>query len=184
MGEAALPSAATRTSPNILVTGTPGCGKTTFSQLLSAACSLKHIVVGDLVKEKGLHEGWDEAWQAYTLDEDRLLDEMEDMLADGGSVVDYHSCDFFPERWFDLVVVLRADNTVLYDRLQKRGYSQKKLEENLQAEIFGVVAEEAQNSYDANIVVTLQSDSLPDMQSNVDRTVQWVQQWLRDRAAK
>jgi adenylate kinase len=108
---------------------------------------------------------------------------MEDMLADGGTVVEYHSCDFFPERWFDLVVVLRTDNTVLYDRLVKRGYSQKKIEENLQAEIFGVVAEEAQKSYDENIVVVLQSDALADMQSNVDRTVQWVQHWLRDRAA-
>jgi broad-specificity NMP kinase len=46
-----------------------------------------------------------------------------------------------------------------------------------------VVAEEAQKSYDANIVVTLQSDTLADMQSNVDRALQWVQQWLRDHAA-
>jgi hypothetical protein len=45
------------------------------------------------------------------------------------------------------------------------------------------VAEEAQKSYDENIVLVLQSDALADMQSNVDRTVQWVQQWLRDRAA-
>jgi adenylate kinase len=178
-----LPSAATRKLPNVLVTGTPGCGKTTFSQMLAASCSLKQLVVGELVKEKGLHEGWDEEWQAYTLDEDKLLDEMEDMLADGGMVVEYHSCDFFPERWFDLVIVLRTDNTILFDRLQKRGYSQKKIEENLQAEIFGVVAEEAQKSYDANIVVILQSDTLADMQSNVDRALQWVQQWLRDRAA-
>jgi hypothetical protein len=26
----------------------------------------------------------------------------------GGNVVDFHSCDFFPERWFDLVVILRT----------------------------------------------------------------------------
>ena len=34
--------------------------------------------------------------------------------------MDFHSCDFFPERWFDLVIVLQTDNTVLYDRLDKR----------------------------------------------------------------
>ncbi len=39
----------------------------------------------------------------------------------GGCVVDYHGSDFFPERWFDLIVVLRTDNTVLYDRLLQRG---------------------------------------------------------------
>ena len=38
----------------------------------------------------------------------------------GGVIVDYHGADFFPERWFDLVVVLRADNSVLYSRLESR----------------------------------------------------------------
>jgi adenylate kinase len=35
-------------------------------------------------------------------------------------VVDFHGSEMFPERWFDLVVVLRTDNDVLYDRLEKR----------------------------------------------------------------
>ncbi len=34
--------------------------------------------------------------------------------------MDYHGCEFFPERWFDLVIVLQTDNTVLYERLEKR----------------------------------------------------------------
>ena len=41
-------------------------------------------------------------------------------MAAGGNVVDYHGCDFFPERWFDLVIVLQTDNTVLWNRLEKR----------------------------------------------------------------
>lgn len=49
-----------------------------------------------------------------------MCDALEDQLACGGNIVDYHSCDFFPERWFDLVVVLQTDNTVLYERLEKR----------------------------------------------------------------
>ena len=44
-------------------------------------------------------------------------------MAEGGNVVDYHGCDFFPERWFHVVVVLRTDNTLLYDRLAKRSAS-------------------------------------------------------------
>lgn len=39
---------------------------------------------------------------------------------EGGNIVDYHGSEFFPERWFDLVVVLQTDNTVLYDRLRNR----------------------------------------------------------------
>jgi len=50
----------------------------------------------------------------------QLIDEMEDGMGQGGKIVDYHGCDFFPERWFDIVFVLRTDNTVLYDRLAYR----------------------------------------------------------------
>lgn len=49
-----------------------------------------------------------------------MVDELEDSMAGGDNVVDYHGCDFFPERWFDAVFVLRTDNTILYDRLAKR----------------------------------------------------------------
>lgn len=38
----------------------------------------------------------------------------------GGNVVDFHTCGLFPERWFDLIVVLRTDNAVLFDRMTKR----------------------------------------------------------------
>ena len=41
-------------------------------------------------------------------------------MGEGGNVVDYHSCAFFPERWFQLVVVLKTDNGVLYPRLEGR----------------------------------------------------------------
>lgn len=63
-----------RKLPNILITGTPGTGKSTHGQLLAEQSSvpLRHINVGDLVKEKGLHEGYDEEWQAYTVDEDKV----------------------------------------------------------------------------------------------------------------
>lgn len=45
---------------------------------------------------------------------------MEDMVKEGGNLVDYHSCELFPERWFDAVVVLQTDNAVLYERLTNR----------------------------------------------------------------
>lgn len=41
-------------------------------------------------------------------------------MEQGGKIVDFHTCEVFPERWFDLVIVLRADNSVLYGRLEQR----------------------------------------------------------------
>ena len=50
----------------------------------------------------------------------QVIDELEEVMGERGNVVEYHGCDFFPERWFQLVVVLRTDNTLLYDRLHSR----------------------------------------------------------------
>jgi adenylate kinase len=63
-----------RKRPNILVTGTPGTGKSTHAQLLvqSSPVPLQHINVSDLVKEKGLHEGYDQEWDTYIVDEDKV----------------------------------------------------------------------------------------------------------------
>lgn len=101
-------------------------------------------------------------------------------MTQGGKVADYHGSDFFPERWFDLVLVLRTDNTVLYDRLVARGYSGKKLEDNIDCEIFQTILEEAKASYNENIVHELQSNTPEQMDENINRICHWIEQWKKD----
>ncbi|KAG4132835.1 hypothetical protein ERO13_D08G057700v2 [Gossypium hirsutum] len=166
-----------RKRPNILVTGTPGTGKTTTSSALAEATNLRHINIGDLVKEKNLHDGWDDDLQCHVINEDLVCDELEDVMEEGGNIVDYHGCDFFPERWFDLVVVLQTDNTVLYDRLSKRGYEGAKLSNNIECEIFQVLLEEAKDSYSEDIVKALKSDNIDDITRNVSSLTDWIRSW-------
>ena len=101
-------------------------------------------------------------------------------MSEGGRIVDYHGADFFPERWFDIVFVLRTDNTVLYDRLVARGYTGKKLEDNIDCEIFQTILEEAKESYKEEIVHELQSDTPEQTIDNVNRICQWMEQWKID----
>jgi len=168
-----------RTRPNVLVTGTPGTGKTTLCEALASATQMNHINVGNLVVEKGLHSGRDEMWNSYILDEDKVCDELEEIMCSGNTVVDHHTCDFFPERWFDLVVVLRTDNSVLYPRLEQRGFNQRKITENIECEIFQVVLEEAHDSYQQEIIVELQSNTVEEMQSNLNKLTSWVSNWKK-----
>lgn len=166
--------------PNILLTGTPGVGKTTLGKELAARTGLTYVNVGDVAKEGELYEGYDEEYQCPILDEDQVVDELEDKMTDGGVIVDYHGCDFFPERWFHIVFVLRTDNSILYDRLEHKGYKGKKLQGNLDCEIFQTIYEEAMESYRKEIVHQLPSNEPDDLEQNLSQIIQWIQQWMMD----
>jgi len=86
----------------------------------------------------------------------------------------------FPSDGLTLFFVLRTDNTVLYDRLVGRGYSGKKLEDNVQCEIFQTVLDEARESYSTNIVFELPSNTSADMESNLEKITQWVEQYKQN----
>ncbi|CAH2241079.1 adenylate kinase isoenzyme 6 homolog [Pararge aegeria] len=169
-----------RNLPNILITGTPGVGKSTISKLLSERIKYPWREVSKLAEEYSCLDEYDPEYQCPFLNEDKLLDIMEGMMAKGGNIVDYHGCEFFPERWFDGVFVIRANNTTLYDRLSARGYTGKKLEDNIQCEIFETLLEEAQSSYKPEIVQELQNNTEEQLHSNVEGIVQWIERWKED----
>jgi len=166
--------------PNILVCGTPGVGKTQLCRMLAESePQLEHIDLSRMVvNDPKLREEFDEATQAWILNDDAIVDHLEERMSRGGVILDTHSLiSYFPERWFDLVLVLEADNTVLFDRLTKRGYSPAKVQENVECEIMKVVRDEAQESYAEEIVQILPSNTVEDLEQNLER----VQQWLRLR---
>ncbi|KAJ9652521.1 factor activating pos9 [Neophaeococcomyces mojaviensis] len=198
-----------RKFPNIIITGTPGVGKTTTATQLielaeteSASFSekipLKHLSINKIAKQHNFYESYDSELQTHVIDEEKLLDHIEDVIADGagdgGWVIDWHVCDVFPERWVDLVVVLRCEDTqVFYERLttsknadgESRGYEGKKLEENVDAEIFGTVAEEAREAWpEQGQVVELKSVQAEDVEENCERIWEWCKQWVKNNAEK
>jgi adenylate kinase len=155
---------------NVLVTGTPGTGKTTMGEMLAQELGLNHIEIGKVVKDHGFHSGHNDAFDTLDVtedDEDRLLDHLEPIMVRGNNVVDYHSCDFFPKRWFHLVIVLRADTSSIFDRLTSRGYNAHKRDENVEAEIVGVTEEAARDSYDEDVVFVRTNDSIDEMMETV-----------------
>jgi len=169
-----------RNQPNIIMTGTPGVGKTSHAEILAQSTGLTHLSINQVVKERSCHEGWDNLLQTWMVDEDKLLDAIEDEVKAGGYIIDWHACDLFPRSWIDLVVVIRTDSANLYDRLKARGYPEGKLQENLDSEIMEVVSEEAREAYDNECVVELWSRTTEEMEGNIERIEQWVHNWRMD----
>lgn len=140
----------------------------------------------ELVKTGGFHSGTDKTFDTHVLDEDaedRLLDEMEPSMSGikGGNIVDFHSSELFPERWFDLVLVLKAGNTAVFDRLKARGYSKTKVEENVTAEIMNVCEDEAREAFAEGVVHAVKSENIGDQRANIDRLKAWVKAWCGER---
>jgi hypothetical protein len=57
---------------------------------------------------------------------------------------------------------------------RRRNYSQKKLTENVEAEIMQVILDEARESYAEEIVLELSSDTLEALEANVQRILQFI----------
>ncbi|KAM4055970.1 AAA domain-containing protein [Hirsutella rhossiliensis] len=169
-----------RQSPNIIITGTPGVGKTTHCESLAERTGLRHVSVNQIVKDQECHEGWSDEYQSWIVDEDKLLDAIETDAEAGGCIIDWHACDLFPRSWIDLVIVLRVDSTTLYDRLKARNYAEAKLQENLDSEIMEVLLQEAREAFDDEMVIELTSNSSDEMEGNLDRIETWINQWRHD----
>lgn len=162
---------------NILITGTPGTGKTTLAIELASRLQITHINIGEIAKENNYYDGYDEALQTHILDEDKLLDDLEIRLGDereDSNICDYHCSEIFPERWFDLVVVLRCPSDMLCKRLETRGYSQHKLQQNVEAEIFQTILDETKDSYKPEVVQEVRNSTVEDMEENIEKIIEWV----------
>lgn len=155
-------------------------GKSYICQRISEQLKLSWIDCSKVAKEKDFIEEYDEEYDCPILDEEKLMDYMEPLMQKGGNIVEYHGCDFFPERWFQAVFVVTCpNNTILYDRLKERNYNEKKLKSNLECEIFGTILEEAKDSYKPNIVFELKGETKQDAENSVKSIKSWFKAWKR-----
>ena len=119
----------------LAVTGTPGTGKTTATNLLETDLDVVHL--NELVRREQLYSEVDEERESVVADLDAIstrLEGREDLVVDSHLS---HHLDI------DAVVVLRCEPATLEDRLRERGASPAKARENAESEALDVILAEA-----------------------------------------
>ena len=125
----------------ILVTGTPGVGKTTVSRLLASELNAVYVSLAELVERERLISSVDKTRGTLIADTDRVSMRIQEIIGSSECdvVVDGHyAVDVVQAKDVYIVFVLRRDPTELKDVMENRGFRERKLWENLAAEILDV----------------------------------------------
>jgi adenylate kinase len=61
-----------RTCPNIIITGTPGVGKTVHCEQLAQDTGLRHLSINQIAKDRGCYDTYDEELKTWVVDEDKV----------------------------------------------------------------------------------------------------------------
>ncbi|MEM0230940.1 MAG: adenylate kinase family protein [Candidatus Woesearchaeota archaeon] len=141
--------------PIILISGTPGTGKSTLAKYLSEKLTFYSINCTQLVKEKRIASYFDKRRECYVVDVKKLNSTLKSEILRlkkltsskklnlKGIIIDSHLSHFFPEKETSLCIICKCPLPILRKRLESRGYSKDKVRENLDAEIFEVCLQEA-----------------------------------------
>ena len=126
------------------LTGTPGTGKSTLAGLLSTH-GMNIITIEKLAEKAGALEEIDTFDGAHPVDLDILLQYLNQnwqLAPTGPELIDGHFSHNLP---VDAVVVLRCNPDILRDRLKHRGYSDSKIESNVEWELLGGACNEKED---------------------------------------
>lgn len=126
----------------IIITGTPGVGKTSVAKLLASKLSYEYFHVSSFVIENKLYTSYDPVRQTYNIDEDKVVKVLNEYLEKKGNVVIETIYPSLIDK-ADEIIVLRRNPVILYQELIKRGWSDIKVAENVEAEAIGVILQEA-----------------------------------------
>jgi adenylate kinase len=127
----------------IILSGTPGCGKTSVSKKISEKINAKIISLNELTVSENLTLKYDKKRETYVVDFNKLVPYVEKLIElykkenTEFLLIEGHFSDVIPDKYIDYVIILRCNPDELYKRLEKRGYKKEKIRENVQAEILG-----------------------------------------------
>jgi adenylate kinase len=127
----------------LIVSGTPGTGKTTISKNISNYIKANVISLNELAISENLIVKYDAKRETSVINNKKLISFLIELIEDYKKedleflIIESHFSDIVPEQYINFVIILRCDPDELYNRLKRRGYKREKIRENVQSEILG-----------------------------------------------
>jgi len=134
----------------MVITGTPGVGKTEVSQVLSKRLDASHLDLNRIVRGEGLTLGVDEERKSLVADLKRLSGRVQEFIKESSEdiiIEGHYASEVVPPKLVSYVFVLRRDPDLLKADLERKGFGKQKVSENISAEILGVCLSDALNAY-------------------------------------
>ena len=163
----------------IVVTGTPGTGKTVLAKVLSNKLNFHYIDVNKTIKKYNISEGYDKKRKTKIVDIKKLNKTLIEEIGKikksikinkkNGIVIDSHLSHYLPKKYVDLCIVTKCNLKELQKRLKKRKYSKEKIRENLDSEIFDICLNEAkENKHRILIIDTTKSINIDKISKKIN----------------
>jgi adenylate kinase len=125
------------------ITGTPGTGKKSVAPLVAKILGVRAYGLNDLALSLGLVESTEDGNVETDLLRRKVVGKVK-----GPAVVYGHLVPYVLDREsVSKVAVLRCEPGVLKERLSSRGYTAKKVQDNVEGELIGLVSSDAFDTF-------------------------------------
>jgi adenylate kinase len=121
------------------LSGTPGCGKTTSAEILR---NMGYTVVdlNQYAKNNNCLGDYDKDRDSYEINLEKLNGLVLGDFSDADCIIEGHLSHLLS---LNMVIILRCNPLILRKRLEEKGWVEKKIAENIEAEILDVIKVEA-----------------------------------------
>ncbi len=137
----------------IVISGTPGTGKTTLALWLSKKLNILRLDLHHYYKQ--ISTGYDCSGKCYDIDMKMFEKLVKEKLEKENLIVDSHIAHLLPKKLVSICIIVTCSNLKkLESRLKERKYSKKKVRENLDSEIFQICLNEAKEKHKVIVVDT------------------------------
>jgi len=144
----------------ILITGTPGTGKSTLAKFLAKKLGWERLDLHPYYSQ--LSTRYNPKKRCYEIDFNKLKRFVTKKLKEAKKplILDSHISHQLPKEIVNLCIVLTSSNLkILEKRLKQRKYSKQKIRENLDSEIFQVCLNQARENGHKLLIIDIAKDN-------------------------